>query len=223
MSTPQEAPPTPELSKPPSGDDRPTLEDLFKQAAQLRQAVQNHTQALDKPQRGPMPPQLPYIADELLRRLAADQYARGVRDDGSLAGPDFELMRTVDADNTAALQRIIDEHGWPGHSLVGEQAAHGAWLIAQHGELDFQLRVLALLRQAVDRGEATPAQLAYLTDRCLMRQERPQLYGTQYRDTGDGRGMQLWEVVDPETLDARRAEVGLGPQAEYEAAVRSTY
>ncbi|MFG3118715.1 DUF6624 domain-containing protein [Streptomyces sp. NPDC048197] len=170
-----------------------------------------------------MPPQLPTVADELLRRLAADQYARGVRDDGSLAGPDFELMRTVDAENCAALQRIINEHGWPGHSLVGEQAAHAAWLIAQHAELDFQLRALGLLRDAVDRDEATPTQLAYLTDRCLMRQQRPQLYGTQYQDSGDGRGMQLWDVADPDTLDARRVEVGLGPQAEYEAAIRSTY
>ncbi|MGY5129199.1 DUF6624 domain-containing protein [Streptomyces nigrescens] len=170
-----------------------------------------------------MPPQLPHVADELLRRVAADQYARGVRDDGSIAGPDFDLMRTVDADNTAALQRIIDEHGWPGHSLVGEQAAHAAWLIAQHAELGFQLDALVLLRGAVDRREATPAQLAYLTDRCLFHQQRPQLYGTQYRDIGDGNGPQLWEVADPDTLDARRAEVGLGPQADYERTIRSTY
>nr|WSX21134.1 hypothetical protein OG690_15730 [Streptomyces tubercidicus] len=170
-----------------------------------------------------MPPQLPYVADELLRRLATDQYARGVRDDGSTAAPDFDLMRTVDADNTAALQRIIDEHGWPGHSLVGEQAANAAWLIAQHADLEFQLRALVLLRDAVDRDEATPTQLAYLTDRCLLHQQLPQLYGTQYRDLGDGRGPQLWDVADPDTLDARRAEVGLGPQAEYETAIRSTY
>ncbi|MEJ8647125.1 DUF6624 domain-containing protein [Streptomyces sp. MS1.AVA.3] len=116
-----------------------------------------------------------------------------------------------------------DEHGWPGHSLVGEQAAHAAWLIAQHAELDFQLRALALLREAVDRGEATAMQLAYLTDRCLVHQERSQVYGTQYRAMDDGRGVQLWDVADPDTLDARRAEVGLGPQAEYEKSIRSTY
>ncbi|MGW7572629.1 DUF6624 domain-containing protein [Streptomyces sp. NPDC054765] len=95
------------------------------------------------------------------------------------------------------MQRIIDEHGWPGQSLVGEEAANAAWLIAQHAELDFQLHALELIRDAVERGAATAIQLAYLTDRCLVRQQRPQLYGTQYRDSGDGRGMQLWEVAAP--------------------------
>ncbi|WKX70063.1 DUF6624 domain-containing protein [Streptomyces sp. XD-27] len=171
----------------------------------------------------PMPPQRPDIADELLRRMAADQHARGVRDDGTLVARDPELMHTVDADNTRALQRIINEHGWPGHSLVGEEAANAAWLIAQHAELDFQLRVLDLLHEAVDRGEATPMQLAYLTDRVLLRQDRPQVYGTQYLDTGDGRGMQVWKVTDPDRLDARRTEVGLGPHADYDAEIRSNY
>ncbi|MBL1118835.1 hypothetical protein JK364_41710 [Streptomyces sp. 110] len=163
--------------------------------------------------------QRPDLADELLRRVAADQHARGVRENGPDAECDHDLMRTVDADNVAALQRIIDEHGWPGHSLVGEQAANAAWLIAQHAELAFQLRALDLLDEAVAQGEATPVQRAYLLDRCLMRQGKPQLYGTQYHDPGGG--MRLWEVADPENLDRRRGEVDLGPHAEYDAAIRS--
>ncbi|GLW17881.1 hypothetical protein Stsp01_46240 [Streptomyces sp. NBRC 13847] len=51
MSTPQKSPEEPEPEKPPSRDDLPTLEDLFEQADMLREAVQNHTQAL----RGPWP------------------------------------------------------------------------------------------------------------------------------------------------------------------------
>jgi hypothetical protein len=115
---------------------------------------------------------------------------------------------------------VINEHGWPGHSLVGEQAARAAWLITMHAEPDFQMRALALLRNAVDHGEATPQQLAYLTDRCLMNQDRPQLHGTQYHDRHDGRGYQLWPVADPDTLDARRAKAGLGPHAAYDAITR---
>jgi hypothetical protein len=52
--------------------------------------------------------------------------AHGIRDNGETTDPDHELMRTADADNTAALRRIIDQHGWPGHTLVGEQAANAA-------------------------------------------------------------------------------------------------
>ena len=171
----------------------------------------------------PTTPQRPDLADELLRRMAADQHARGVRENGPDVECDHDLMRTVDADNVAALQRIIDAHGWPGHSLVGEQAANAAWLIAQHAELDFQLRALDLLDEAVNRGEATAIQRAYLLDRCLMRQGEPQLYGTQYRDINDGRGMQPWEVADPDNLDKRRSEVGLGPHAEHDAAMRARH
>jgi hypothetical protein len=164
-------------------------------------------------------PQRPDLAAELLRRMAADQHARGIHHNGHTTHPDRQLMGTVDADNTRFLQRTVDQYGWPGRTLVGEHAANAAWLLSMHTEdLAFQLRALNLLRDAVARGEATPQQLAYLTDRCLMDQDRPQLYGTQYHDPGDGRGLRLWPVAD---LDARRAEAGLGPHADYDATIRA--
>lgn len=49
MSTPQKPSQEPELREPPSRDDLPTLDDLFEQADKLREAVQNHTQALGEP------------------------------------------------------------------------------------------------------------------------------------------------------------------------------
>ncbi|WP_030894196.1 DUF6624 domain-containing protein [Streptomyces sp. NRRL F-5053] len=166
-------------------------------------------------------PRCPGLAADLLRRMAADQYARGVREDGPDAEPDFERMRAVDADNAAALQHVLAEYGWPGRSLVGERAAHAAWLLAQHAGPDLQSRALNLLDEAVKQGEATPVQWAFLLDRCRMQQGQPQLYGTQYQDLGDGRGVRLWDVADPADLDRRRREVGLGPHAEYDAALRS--
>ncbi|GGP85653.1 hypothetical protein [Streptomyces melanogenes] len=53
-----------------------------------------------------MTSQRPDLADELLRRSAADQHARGVRAHGNVA-PDLEAMRTVDAENTPALKRAV--------------------------------------------------------------------------------------------------------------------
>lgn len=166
-------------------------------------------------------PQQPGLAAELLRRMAADQHARGIREDSNHLPPDYERMRTLDADNAEALRRIIREcGGWPGHSLVGKEAAEGAWLIAQHSDLDLQLTCLDLLTRAVDQEEATHEQLALLTDRVLMWQGKPQIYGTQYHLSHDGREYQLWDVVDPEHLDRRRASVGLGPHAEYDVIIR---
>ncbi|WP_419995068.1 DUF6624 domain-containing protein [Streptomyces boninensis] len=167
-----------------------------------------------------MSAQRPDLTAELLRRFAADQAARGVRTACANASPDLEAMRTVDSANTAALERIITAHGWPGRSLVGEQGAHAAWCLAQHADADpaFQRRALDLLAGAVQCGEAPRRHWAYLADRCRVADHRPQLYGTQYAADGSPH-----PIADPANLDARRAEVGLGPHAEYDAQMRAQH
>ncbi len=87
----------------------------------------------------------------------------------------------IDVSNTDRLREIVSEHGWPGRSLVGEEGAHHAWLIAQHADrqLDFQRQALELLADAVQRGEAAQRDWAYLTDRVRMNEGREQVYGTQ--------------------------------------------
>jgi len=127
----------------------------------------------------------------------------------------------VSAANTDRLREVIERYGWPGRSLVGEDGAQHAWLLAQHADhhLDFQRWALGLLADAVDRGEATERQLAYLTDRVRMNEGREQLYGTQLADVRHGVAVP-WPVEDPEQLDARRAAVGLEPFAEYAAQLK---
>ena len=128
-----------------------------------------------------------------------------------------EMMR-VDQANTAWLTELTARRGWPGRTLVGKDAAHTAWLLAQHADPESQRAFLDLLRAAVAAGEASPRDLAYLDDRVRMHDGQPQLYGTQFRR--DAQGLQVWTVEDPEHLDQRRASVGLPPFAEYEAAMR---
>jgi hypothetical protein len=64
----------------------------------------------------------------------------------------------------------------------------------------------------------TPAAAA--AHRVRMFRGEPQLYGTQYRYSS-GSGLELWQVEDPQLLDERRASVGLGPHAEYDAQMRA--
>lgn len=123
---------------------------------------------------------------------------------------------------TARLAEMIEEHGWPTRSLVGDGGASAAWLIAQHSDLDveFQERALELMRQAVDDGEADPTELAYLEDRVALNQGRPQTYGTQIACV-DGRAEPA-ELVDPDRVEELRAEVGLQPMEDYLAELAST-
>ncbi|MFF4306909.1 DUF6624 domain-containing protein [Streptomyces sp. NPDC001601] len=158
------------------------------------------------------------LAGELHRRAERDQAARRL----AVKTRDGRDMRRIDADNTAWLEQVISQRGWPGIALVGERGADAAWLLAQHADLDpaFQRRALELLKAAVEAGDALPRHLAYLTDRVLVTAGEPQVYGTQYTDDGDGSNLRLQPVADPDRLDERRAAVGLEPAAEYDRRMR---
>jgi hypothetical protein len=126
-----------------------------------------------------------------------------------------EELQAVDRANTARMQAIIAEHGWPGRSLVSKDGAQAAWLLVQHADAEraFQERCLALLQTAVAAGEAEPSELAYLTDRVRCGAGLPQVYGTQLREH---EGAYLPQPIEDEAnVDARRAAVGLGSLAEY--------
>ncbi|SFE22712.1 hypothetical protein SAMN04487819_109230 [Actinopolyspora alba] len=148
------------------------------------------------------------LRDELLRRSARDQQVRHQWLEQQTV--DSITVREVDADNTARLAEIIDEHGWPGHTLVGTDGAHAAWLLAQHATPDYQQAWIDLLREAVDRQEATERDLAYLDDRVLLHQNLPQRYGTQRFGIGN-QTSRLWPLADRERVNLWRSEIGLSP------------
>jgi hypothetical protein len=75
------------------------------------------------------------------------------------------------------------------------------------------------LRGAVDQGEAALAHLAYLEDRVRVNAKQPQLYGIQFTVTGGQSGPDA--IEDPQRLDLRRAEAGVGSCADYEARMRA--
>ena len=79
-------------------------------------------------------------------------------------------------------------------------------------------RCLALM-QSLQEGSIYPTNIAYLQDRVLMRRGEAQIYGTQFAGSGDGE-LHAHPIQDPERVDERRASVGLGPFAEYEAQIR---
>jgi hypothetical protein len=153
----------------------------------------------------------PGLRRELLRMLATDQSLRGGE---PVAGVDAD---TIDADNQARLAEIFDEHGWPGWSLVGEDGSTAAWLIVQHADLDpaFQRRGLELLEAAVEAGDASPGDLAYLIDRVRVAEGEPQVYGTQWRIDETGGWTPATPIEDEATVDERRADVGLQPLDDY--------
>ena len=159
---------------------------------------------------------------QLLERAAADQAARErLMEDP--ATETVEAIRQVDEANTAWLERVVRERGWPGRSLVGEDGAQAAWYLVQHADHQpaFQRTCLDLMDDAVARGEASAAEWAYLTDRVLLAEGRPQRYGTQFTMGPDGLEPQPMEA--PDRVDERRASAGLGALAEYRDLMLQAY
>ena len=170
---------------------------------------------------------------ELLERVERDQHFRSL-DFGSMTDDErreaFAKGGQVDRDNTAWLKSVVEASGWPSADRVGAEGAHAAWLLVQHADHDpaFQAKCLPLLRAAAERGEGSLGDVAYLTDRVLVKEGKPQLYGTQYDFVRAPDGSLLADaegkvqalpplVEDAARLDERRLAMGLGPWRDYEA------
>jgi hypothetical protein len=144
--------------------------------------------------------------------------------------------RTAPIDN-AEFARLSERHAeriweliddlelWPGARVAGDDGAHAAWTIVMHAQrdLDLQRRALDHIEIAVDFGDALPVQYATLADRIAMSEGHAQRYGTQFVPTPNGATLDPWPIDEPDTVDGRRALVGLPPLAEQLAAVRAEY
>jgi hypothetical protein len=149
-------------------------------------------------------------ARALFRRVYTEQWALHA-EEISEAETQAMLRR-----NSDWLKAVLARIGWFDISRYDAEASQAAWLIVQHSDHDraWQERVLADLGPRVARGDMQRNYYAYLVDRVAVGAGRPQTYGTQGRCQGPG-NLQLFEVIDREGLDRRRAEMGLESIADY--------
>lgn len=128
-----------------------------------------------------------------------------------------KLMRKKDSINLIKVIKILDEKGWVGKDVVGAQANQTLFLVVQHSDLKYQQKYLPMMREAVKKGNANPGNLAYLEDRVALREGRRQIYGSQSSKNKTTNKLHISPMIDPDNVDKRRAEVGLGTMAEYAA------
>jgi hypothetical protein len=163
---------------------------------------------------------LPGLRVEIAARVATDQAVQrdlsNAIQAGLPVGPAASRQDSVFNANLEWMRGVLAQHSWPGRRLVGEEGSHGAWILLQHADRDTALQrtALRLLESAVQSGDASRGDLAYLTDRVRVAEGRPQVYGTQLQY--DNRGCASPRPTEePAQLDARRASAGLEPVAEY--------
>ncbi|SFY48730.1 DUF6624 domain-containing protein [Streptomyces sp. F-1] len=168
-------------------------------------------------------PQRPDLARELIARATESAAHRAARVRGQLDAVQLGRARHTDHANAKVLRRILAEYDWHGHRLVGPDAARAAWSIALHSDYDpaFQRAATTLLGRAVQAGDALVQHWAHLYDRALVTSGRDQEYGTQLLLHADG--IKLCPLRAPESVDSRRATVGLPPIAVAVRAMRRRY
>lgn len=117
------------------------------------------------------------------------------------------------AANEEELLQLLDLYGWPTASAVTEVAAAGAALIINHSDHAIRQRYFPMLEEALKKGEAQPLRYAKMKDRLLVEKGEEQCFGTQWHFEGPEKVP--WPIEDPEHVDRRRSEIGLGPLHEY--------
>jgi hypothetical protein len=134
------------------------------------------------------------------------------KDQASIPTADNAAISRIYQENTEKLKTIYRTIGWPTRSKVGEEAASAAWLLVQHSDdVSFQEEILGIMGPLVANQELHPSEYAHLLDRVLVKQGKPQIYGTQ------AKGFDTWPTDEPvfypianlEYIDYLRFGVGL--------------
>jgi len=166
------------------------------------------------------------LKKELISLAHNDQaLLRAVKDAGELLDDTYHpQLKKLHTENTKRAIEIVREGGWPAISQVGEEGSDAMWLIVQHSVLDpeFMLSCIPQLERLVHEGEAKGWQLAFLQDRVLMLQGKPQIYGTQHELDSNGE-LQPYRLACPEEVDERRKAAGLEPLVEKTRMLRADH
>ncbi|WP_125723161.1 DUF6624 domain-containing protein [Flavobacterium ustbae] len=155
-----------------------------------------------------------YIEDQEIRGEFMNVYRKPNADKKKIDSIG-KIMGTKDSINLIKVMKILDERGWLGKNVVGEQGNKTLFLVIQHADLEYQQKYLPMMREAAKIGNADPGNLAYLEDRVALREGKKQIYGSQSSMNKKTNKIRIAPMIDPDNVDKRRAEVGLGTMAEY--------
>lgn len=155
-----------------------------------------------------------YQLDQSYRRQIGEIEGEYGRDSEEMKAH-WKLIQETDSINLIKIKKILDERGWLSSKVIGGQGNSTLFLVIQHSDLETQLKYLPMMREAVKTGNASASSLALLEDRVSLRQGKRQIYGSQI-----GRDLETGEyyvspLIEPEKVNERRAEVGLGTIEDY--------
>lgn len=162
--------------------------------------------------------------DQYYRSILRDARNQPERDEQAFQKSVYDVRR-IDSINLLKAKAIFAEFGCPGIDLIGKESAHNFWLIAQHCDSDpeFQEKVLSAMYDQVAKKNADAKDYAYLRDRVSVNRGQLQTYGTQMQINADSSSFEPKPLLEPEKIDERRQEMGLGTMENYIMIMNNTY
>ncbi|RYU81014.1 DUF6624 domain-containing protein [Hymenobacter persicinus] len=126
-----------------------------------------------------------------------------------------QAVKAADARQLALVLPLLDQQGWPTKQQVGHFGSLAPFLVIQQANIAVQAKYLPMIRQATLRGDLSPFGYLFLQDQVLVRQGKPQLFGTQMvTDPKTGKRV-VAPIEDEVHVDERRAVFGQSTLAEY--------
>lgn len=162
------------------------------------------------------------IAEKIIELKNTDlEFREKLIESGKLSEGYNKEMAEIHNKNANTLNEIINKIGYPTLDKVGKEANEATWLIIQHsiGQPNFMKKCVNLLEVAVLKNKANSKNLAYLTDRIAVFENKPQLYGTQL-DWDESGELSPNIFDDLKKVNQRRKSIGLNSIEEQTKIIR---
>lgn len=107
----------------------------------------------------------------------------------------------------------LTSEGFPLKDVKGDEAYKAAVALTLHSDIETLKMVQDSLKNAAPE-QYDRKHLAYITDKMLVHEGKPQVYGTQFKRLPDGT-VEFLLIENVEEVDSRREEAGLQVLSEY--------
>lgn len=160
--------------------------------------------------------QNPEQANTLITMLQEDQQQLRLFRQGKVTKEEIVFGT---AERCKKLEEILDT-GFPNKEMVGDAGYQAAVVLALHSGLEL-LREFLKMHEKQSANSVDIQDRAFLTDKILVGEGKPQRYGTQYQGIENGKVVFL-TMESADAVDERRKSLSLPSLSEYEDFILSS-
>ena len=136
-------------------------------------------------------------------------------DQGQRQGENDLDDASIDRKNQQIVVSVIENCGFPTVDAHGQESVYAVFLVIQHASKKLRETYFPLIKTSAEQGDLPWNLVALMEDRMLMDRGEKQKYGSQVQKMDGDDQWRLYPIDNPENVNQRRAEVGLGPIEDY--------